>query len=153
MKKQNKCRICGCTDRDCRACIRKTGEPCYWVEDDLCSACAGAPLLSEVLDKLKTGNPITDIIDIEGNIPVKKICLNIEILRSKKEKARHCVYSPGKESYGHRCIGCGTKKMVCLSVHVNIDHSGYGYVTSDIENINSLLKLCDPSLKAKQEPY
>jgi hypothetical protein len=37
------CRVCGCTDADCRQCIEKTGEPCYWVEDDLCSACAPAP--------------------------------------------------------------------------------------------------------------
>jgi hypothetical protein len=36
------CRVCGCTDADCRQCIEKTGEPCYWVEDDLCSACAPA---------------------------------------------------------------------------------------------------------------
>lgn len=34
-----KCRVCGCTDDDCRQCIEKTGEPCHWVEDDLCSAC------------------------------------------------------------------------------------------------------------------
>jgi hypothetical protein len=34
-----KCRVCGCTDDDCRQCIEKTGEPCYWVEEDLCSAC------------------------------------------------------------------------------------------------------------------
>jgi hypothetical protein len=32
-----KCRICGCTDNN--ACIGVEG-PCYWVEDDLCSACA-----------------------------------------------------------------------------------------------------------------
>ena len=34
-----KCRKCGCTDEDCSGCIERTGEPCYWVEDDLCSAC------------------------------------------------------------------------------------------------------------------
>jgi hypothetical protein len=33
------CRACGCTDDDCRQCVEKTGEPCYWVEPDLCSAC------------------------------------------------------------------------------------------------------------------
>lgn len=33
------CRVCGCTDD--RACVDPvTGEPCHWVEDDLCSACA-----------------------------------------------------------------------------------------------------------------
>lgn len=34
-----RCRKCGCTDDDCRQCIEKTGGPCHWVEDDLCSAC------------------------------------------------------------------------------------------------------------------
>lgn len=34
------CRVCGCTDRNCAGCIAKTGEPCSWVEADLCSACA-----------------------------------------------------------------------------------------------------------------
>lgn len=34
-----KCRECGCTDEDCSECIEKTGAPCWWVEEDLCSAC------------------------------------------------------------------------------------------------------------------
>ena len=34
------CRVCGCTDDDCSGCIERTGEPCYWVDEDLCSACA-----------------------------------------------------------------------------------------------------------------
>jgi hypothetical protein len=34
------CRVCGCTDDDCSGCVERTGEPCYWVESDLCSACA-----------------------------------------------------------------------------------------------------------------
>lgn len=33
------CRVCGCTDSNCLQCIQKTGEPCSWVEADLCSAC------------------------------------------------------------------------------------------------------------------
>lgn len=33
------CRVCGCTQNDCRQCIEKTGSPCSWVEPDLCSAC------------------------------------------------------------------------------------------------------------------
>jgi len=36
------CRVCGCTDYDCRQCIEKTGAPCSWVEKDLCSACLPA---------------------------------------------------------------------------------------------------------------
>ena len=37
--KIRKCRVCGCTDNDCRQCIKKTGYACSWVEKDLCSAC------------------------------------------------------------------------------------------------------------------
>jgi hypothetical protein len=48
-----KCRVCGCTDNDCRKCIEKTGEPCYWVEKDLCSACAGAPPMSRIIMRIK----------------------------------------------------------------------------------------------------
>jgi chromosome partitioning protein len=39
MDEKRKCRICGCTDDDCRQCIEKTGKPCHWVAEDLCSAC------------------------------------------------------------------------------------------------------------------
>lgn len=34
-----KCRVCGCTQENCRQCIDRTGEPCSWIEPDLCSAC------------------------------------------------------------------------------------------------------------------
>lgn len=33
------CRVCECTEADCGGCVEKTGRPCRWVEDDLCSAC------------------------------------------------------------------------------------------------------------------
>ena len=37
-----RCRVCGCTDEDCRQCVEVLGEPCCWVagEPDLCSRCA-----------------------------------------------------------------------------------------------------------------
>ena len=39
---EQKCRICGCTEGNCSQCIKLTGYPCHWVEEDLCSACADA---------------------------------------------------------------------------------------------------------------
>ena len=36
----SKCVVCGCTDRDCRGCVEKTGGPCWWFGPDICSACA-----------------------------------------------------------------------------------------------------------------
>ena len=35
------CRVCGCTEA--RACADLFGEPCHWVEADLCSACLFEP--------------------------------------------------------------------------------------------------------------
>ncbi len=47
MPKQRKCRVCGCTDNNCRQCIEKTGSPCHRVEKDLCSACVPEPVYSK----------------------------------------------------------------------------------------------------------
>lgn len=37
---ERKCRICGCTDDNCKQCIERTGKACHWVEADMCSACS-----------------------------------------------------------------------------------------------------------------
>lgn len=34
------CRVCGCTDD--KACLDENGEPCWWVQEDLCSHCVTA---------------------------------------------------------------------------------------------------------------
>jgi len=44
------CRICRCTDDDCSQCIERTGQPCCWVEADLCSACSPGVELRRSLD-------------------------------------------------------------------------------------------------------
>lgn len=44
------CRVCGCTDDDCYCCYVHsddddcTWQGCWWVEPDLCSSCAEAPV-------------------------------------------------------------------------------------------------------------
>lgn len=50
-----RCRVCGCTDADCRECIAATGYPCGWVKGEpaLCSRCAAEE------------NPAT-VLEIEG---------------------------------------------------------------------------------------
>lgn len=40
---ERRCRICGCVEAECARCILLTGEPCEWVEADLCSACQAPP--------------------------------------------------------------------------------------------------------------
>lgn len=34
------CRECRCTEFNCEQCVERTGAPCWWAGDDLCSACA-----------------------------------------------------------------------------------------------------------------
>ena len=46
------CRACGCTDDDCYCCVESTGIPCWWVEEDICSACAATPGCSGLQDPL-----------------------------------------------------------------------------------------------------
>ena len=40
MMTEHECRVCGCNDNDCFNCYFESGEPCFWVEPDLCSNCA-----------------------------------------------------------------------------------------------------------------
>lgn len=42
------CKVCGCTEYDCSQCIEKTGRPCSWIEDDLCSACIDENVLLKI---------------------------------------------------------------------------------------------------------
>lgn len=42
-----RCRVCGCTNKNCKQCIKKLGNACYWVEADLCSACQPKPKLRD----------------------------------------------------------------------------------------------------------
>ena len=50
------CRVCGCTDDDCSGCIERTGHPCSWVEEDLCSACK--TIVDAVLEPISTRAPL-----------------------------------------------------------------------------------------------
>lgn len=54
-KEELACRICGCTENDCRQCVDKTGKTCSWIhsegEKPLCSAC-GEEIYKERIGKL-----------------------------------------------------------------------------------------------------
>lgn len=58
--KERKCRVCGCTEENCSQCIEKTGGPCHWVEEDLCSAC--------VESKAEDSNPNVENPDVKDSI-------------------------------------------------------------------------------------
>jgi hypothetical protein len=54
------CSQCGCTDDDCRQCIEATGEPCFWVTEDMCSACADPAVVAQALERCAERNPLSN---------------------------------------------------------------------------------------------
>lgn len=64
------CRVCGCTDEDCSGCVARTGEPCSWVEVDLCSACAAPQPEPEPASEKRPSEPE----NIPGNMPAAAVC-------------------------------------------------------------------------------
>lgn len=79
MPTEKTCRTCGCTDDDCDACVAKMGERCFWIEADLCSACAPprqfasaiAEMVSgEIAERYPTRGACVLIADADGGLSV-----------------------------------------------------------------------------------
>jgi hypothetical protein len=58
-----RCRVCDCTDDDCSGCIQRTGKPCHWVSEDLCSACTEG---FNTLIRVKRGNDNVASVRVGG---------------------------------------------------------------------------------------
>jgi hypothetical protein len=73
------CRFCGCTENDCRACIRATGYPCSWIDErhTICSRCVDHMAEADLDDLSPHCSP-----------------LNSEPERRKRGKAREFVIDP-----------------------------------------------------------
>lgn len=71
------CRVCGCTEEDCTGCVVKTGQPCFWVEDDLCSACWISANNDRSLANARAHDTIVSIHqvpgDCDGRIQLKRV--------------------------------------------------------------------------------
>jgi hypothetical protein len=54
------CKFCGCTDNDCRACIRATGYPCCWIDrrHTICSRCVNHMAESDLDDLSPDCSPL-----------------------------------------------------------------------------------------------
>jgi len=87
-----------------------------------------------------------DFYDNQTKERVNKISLSIEILRTKKERSEECAYGPGEESFGHKCKHCENDGTICLSIGVDFDSTGSGYVTSDKYIFKAIAKICEDFL-------
>jgi RNA polymerase-binding transcription factor DksA len=90
-EKARKCRVCGCTEHDCRQCIEKTGSPCYWVDTDICSACVNEqPQETMIIDQHE---PEIKVIDTRAsaNQSIKTVDLNNETLEQFKGRREAAI--------------------------------------------------------------
>lgn len=76
------CRVCGCTEMNCRQCIEKTGFACRWVEEDLCSACVESEI-EEI--QIETGEILEVYILTKQGSNVKCLCTSIMELQDTLE--------------------------------------------------------------------
>ena len=88
-----KCRVCGCTDDDCTVCVQRTGKPCHWVSEDLCSACANG---FNTLIRVKRGN--TNVASVRvGGRTYRASSTSLELVACERaaEKALKAVHARG----------------------------------------------------------
>jgi hypothetical protein len=80
------CRVCACTEEDCSGCIEKTGAPCWWVSEDLCSACAtnadadaygtlACDVAEEVAERYSLSGVMVLLLDNHGDVHVGSVTL------------------------------------------------------------------------------
>lgn len=99
------CRVCGCTDNN--ACITEVG-PCWWVEEELCSACDNLEKIDMQTHRFITGamgtgkESISKLLnyyhDMNGNSKDVSIVSNSEsnILEPRKNKVVFGTAGKGK---------------------------------------------------------
>ncbi len=87
--KERKCRVCGCTEGDCRQCVEAQGHPCHWVQEDLCSRCVSVNLVG--------GVPLAD-----GLMPPAEAAAGILTEAVKRWEMRKPALVTDEQTAGHR---------------------------------------------------
>ena len=96
--KEESCRVCGCTENDCQQCIEATGQPCHWVEADLCSRCAAeqdAAISAEMNGSGVAGAGLSEAKEAPG---FRADALQPRPPKGKKPKASSKTPAPGPTS-------------------------------------------------------
>lgn len=70
MMTNQKCRVCSCTQDDCTGCIERTGAPCYFIEDNLCSACVGEVKAAAVTFHFKDAKGTAQTMTFEMDLTI-----------------------------------------------------------------------------------
>lgn len=93
------CRRCGCTDMDCFGCIERTGEPCHWVEADLCSACSNTEQLApEEVEGYSEAEEDLSFEDIPDDVVIGYHC-------------NGCGHTQASNGWGGECDVCSCNSL------------------------------------------
>jgi len=84
-----RCRVCRCTEHNCKQCIDATGRPCSWIEEDLCSACSDHQLKepSHYINEIKNDESIQQDVS-GGRQKIEKIVKAADEVLSKETQVR-----------------------------------------------------------------
>ncbi len=140
------CRVCGCTEDNCRQCIERTGDACTWMEPDLCSACY--PIVNFNWDEATRDGlqayiaELTEVIDkYAGNIRAVAIRQRAKANKSLKEMPAS--------------VDEGFKWQVGMRVRPANDGTRYGTVTGIVSLGRSVMVAWDrpPKDVKKNHPF
>lgn len=107
------CRVCGCSDIDCSACILRTGAPCLWVREDLCSACATLEqLLERSLEMVRAGASLVEL----GPLVAAQAQLVLGLRDDGASGAGEVAAAPEPGS-GDSCIACDAEVQIGHFLH------------------------------------
>jgi PRTRC genetic system protein E len=149
---KRKCRVCGCTEDNCQHCIEKTGEPCHWVEDDLCSACvdinnaetiienipqelseAEKTHISELENRLTSNNNNMNFFQLLAQASAQKTDLTIRIMQ--KETKLTINIMPGARSSFKPILITGTPQ--------ELDNEFFNVILPELNEIKGLVSNID----------
>ena len=133
MTEERKCRVCGCTDNDCSQCIEKTGGPCHWVEEDLCSACqSGFNLIknAEGFTSDSDGESILEFSDDDYEDSECWLCNCGNYI----EDGFHCPICRAEPPWGCPCSDCSESiDEDDFDFTINIDDDDIDYSEDEFE--------------------
>ena len=127
-----RCRVCLCTDMDCSGCIQRTGKPCHWVSEDLCSACADG---YNTLIRVQRGNNNVATVKVGGRTH-RASCTSAEVTACQRaaQKAAAAVKATAwrVEQYRTLSIDAGRAALFlefgvckCTTYEIDAGHNGH----------------------------
>jgi len=82
---------------------------------------------------------------------IRKVELEIRVLRTRAERKRACIYGMGKKGHGKKCALCGEAERICLEVTEKVNNGwGYGYIVYSGEDMEALKRITEVTIESEE---